>query len=132
MILITVLTKLGIYNKHTKPILDKLGGMFSYLYRFWMLFNLLLTLYLIGMIGPWEIIKFIKNTFNNLTDFYNSLSQSFIDYLKHLFGKGPKPPKPELPKSGGGGTETRKLPIPYWKGGRTPDPSSPGSIGGNT
>ena len=36
--------------------------------------------------------------FNSFNDFYSKMSQSFIDYLKHIFGDAPKPPKPDLPK----------------------------------
>ena len=54
--IIAILSKLGIYNKATKPILDKFGEWTAYLYRFWMLFNFFLALYFIGMIGPWEVI----------------------------------------------------------------------------
>ena len=36
--------------------------------------------------------------FNSFNDFYSKMSQSFIDYLKHIFSDAPKPPKPDLPK----------------------------------
>ena len=88
--IIAILSKLGIYNKATKPILDKFGEWTAYLYRFWMLFNFFLALYFIGMIGPWEVITYIKNMFNSITEFYINLSQSFIDYIKHIFGGAPE------------------------------------------
>nr|YP_011014452.1 hypothetical protein V2724_mgp27 [Pallidohirschioporus biformis]WQA11105.1 hypothetical protein [Pallidohirschioporus biformis] len=103
-ILITVLMKLGLWNKHTEPYFKKLGTVYSYLLRVWFVFNILMVVYFVGTIGPidtyYYIYTSIKNMFNNFTDFYSKMSQSFIDYLKHIFSSAPKPPKPELPPIG--------------------------------
>ena len=116
--IIAILSKLGIYNKATKPILDKFGEWTAYLYRFWMLFNFFLALYFIGMIGPWEVITYIKNMFNSITEFYINLSQSFIDYIKHIFGGAPEAATKggrshtSHTASGGGATESIRIPLP--------------------
>ena len=133
--IIAILSKLGIYNKATKPILDKFGEWTAYLYRFWMLFNFFLALYFIGMIGPWEVITYIKNMFNSITEFYINLSQSFIDYIKHIFGGAP-----EAATKGGRShtshtTESIRIPFPDWRGGNTPGgggggATSSGDVGG--
>ena len=131
--IIAILSKLGIYNKATKPILDKFGEWTAYLYRFWMLFNFFLALYFIGMIGPWEVITYIKNMFNSITEFYINLSQSFIDYIKHIFGGAPEacsaPTKGATSHtaSGGGATESIRIPLPDWC--RRPCGNTPGGGG---
>ena len=103
--LIALLTKLGIWNKYTRappPFFKSFGTLYSYLFRIWMLFNILMVLYFVGTIGPidsvYHLYNSIKNMFNSFNDFYSKMSQSFIDYLKHIFGDAPKPPKPDLPK----------------------------------
>ena len=102
--LIAFLTKIGIYNKYTKPIFDIFGkycGSAPHIFRLWMLFNFFLAVYLIGNVGPIDVLysfyKTIKNTLSNFAEFYSKITVSFIDYLKHIFGDGPKPPAPDLP-----------------------------------
>ena len=139
--IIAILSKLGIYNKATKPILDKFGEWTAYLYRFWMLFNFFLALYFIGMIGPWEVITYIKNMLNSITEFYINLTQSFIDYIKHIFGGAPEAATKggrshtSHTASGGGATERIRIPLPDWRGGNTPGgggggATSSGDVGG--
>ena len=99
--LIAFLTKIGIYNKYTKPIFDIFGKYYNHIFRLWMLFNFFLAVYLIGNVGPIDVLysfyKTIKNTLSNFAEFYSKITVSFIDYLKHIFGDGPKPPAPDLP-----------------------------------
>ena len=41
--LIAFLTKIGIYNKYTKPIFDIFGKYYNHIFRLWMLFNFFLA-----------------------------------------------------------------------------------------
>ena len=48
MILITILTKLGIWNKYTEPLFKKFGTLYSFCFKIWMIFNVLLIIYFTG------------------------------------------------------------------------------------
>lgn len=132
-LLISILIKVGLWNKYTEPYLRGLGKLYSIFLRLYLVFNIVLVFYAIGYYGPIESIKmlweFTYNLFNSIEHFYSETSKSLINKIRELMDKysgntgkdsgiaSPTGPSKPLPDGGGAPPAnptgpTRTLPLP--------------------